>query len=195
MPAVAAAALCADGGAVSGAWVCVATPVHYEAEISSVRLTADGVLSLTQDSATALAADFNRIWKGSGIRMTASGSAQLFCSFDRPHDVVTRDPQDLLGRRIEEFLPAGADAARLSLLMSEMEMWLFDHEVNRARAALNLPAISGLWLWGGGAPVAALPNLVGWTAGDDLFFSAFEPRRGRKNSRRRHRHRMHARER
>lgn len=175
MPAVAAAALCADRGAVSAAWVCVATPVHYQAEMSSVRLIQDGMLSLTAAAAETLAADFNRVWIGSGIRMTASRPAQLFCLFDRALKVVTRDPEDVLGRHIEEFLPAGADAAALRQLISETEMWLFEHAANRARTALGLPVINGLWFWGGGAPVSALPAVQGWAAGDDVFFSAFTP--------------------
>ena len=130
MPAVAAAALYADRaavdtGAASAAWVCVATPVHYEAEMTSVRMPADGMLSLTAAGALTLAADFNRVWKGSGIRMTAGRSAQLFCIFDRALKVVTRDPEAVLDRHIEEFLPAGEDAARLRQLISETEMWLF----------------------------------------------------------------------
>jgi hypothetical protein len=172
-PAVAAAALCADRGAVHAAWVCAATPVHYAAEMTSVRLAADGILSLTPAGAETLASDFNRVWEGSGIRMTAARSAQLFCIFDRALEVVTRDPEDVLDRHIEEFLPAGKDAARLRQLISETEMWLFEHQVNRARAELNLPVINGLWFWGGGAPVASLPDLQGWAAGDDLFFNAF----------------------
>ncbi len=127
MPAVAAAALCADRGPVSAAWVCAATPVRYEAEMSSVRMSADGILSLTPAAAETLASDFNRIWKGSGIRMTAARSAQLFCIFDRALEVVTRDPEHVLERHIEEFLPAGADAPRLRQLISETEMWLFEH--------------------------------------------------------------------
>lgn len=173
MPAIAAAALCAERGAVDAAWVCVATPVHYEAEMSSVRLGRDGMLTLSPAWAETLASDFNRVWKGSGIRMIAGRSAQLFCSFDRPLEVVTRDPEEVLGRHIEEFLPAGADSGRLQQLISETEMWLFEHEANRARTKQNLPAINGLWFWGGGAPLAALPNVPGWAAGDDLFFSAF----------------------
>jgi hypothetical protein len=180
MPAIAAAALCADRGAVDAAWVCVATPVHYEAEMSSVRLGRDGMLSLTAAGAESLASDFNRVWKGSGIRMTASRSAQLFCIFDRALEVVTRDPQEVLDRHIEEFLPAGEDAAALRQLISETEMWLFEHEANRARTELNLPVINGLWFWGGGAPVAALPNVQGWAAGDDLFFNAFNRPRDEK---------------
>jgi hypothetical protein len=183
MPAVAAAALCADRaavdtaavgtGAVDAAWVCVATPVHYVAEMTSVRLSQDGILALTPAGADTLAADFNRVWKGSGIRMTAARSAQLFCSFEREMQVVTRDPEDVLGRHIEEFLPAGADSGRLQQLMSETEMWLFEHEANRARTELGLPVINGLWFWGGGAPIASLPNVQGWAAGNDLFFNAF----------------------
>jgi len=173
MPAVAAAALCADQGAVNAAWVCVATPVRYQAEMSNVRMPADGILTLTRAGALALASDFNRVWKGSGIRMTAARSGQLFCIFDRALDVVTRDPEEVLDRHIEEFLPAGEDAARLKQLISETEMWLFEHEANRARAELNLPAVNGLWFWGGGAPVAALPDVQGWAEGGDLFFNAF----------------------
>ncbi|MEO7205887.1 MAG: hypothetical protein ABI356_15810 [Steroidobacteraceae bacterium] len=195
MPAVAAAALCADRAAVdtatvdtatvdtaavSGSWVCAATPVHYTAEMTSVRLASDGMLSLTTAAAETLASDFNRIWKGSGIRMFASRSAQLFCIFDSPLEVVTRDPEDVLDRHIEEFLPAGEDAARLRQLISETEMWLFEHEANRARAELDLPAINGLWFWGGGARIAALPAVEGWAAGNDLFFNAFSVSRDEK---------------
>ena len=72
MPAVAAAALCADHGPVDAAWVCAATPVHYVAEMSNVRLPVDGMLALTSAGADSLAADFNRVWQGSGIRMTAT---------------------------------------------------------------------------------------------------------------------------
>ena len=173
MPAAAAAALCSDRGAVSGAWVCAATPVHYVAEMTSVRLPLDGMLSLTPAHAAALTDDFNRVWQGSGIRMMASRSAQLFCIFDRALSVATHDPQDALGRHIEEFLPAGTDSSRLRQLISETEMWLFEHEANGARHEQRLPVINGLWFWGGGAPLASLPNVQGWTAGDDLFFSAF----------------------
>jgi hypothetical protein len=173
LPAVAAAALCADRGAVDAAWVCAATPVHYVAEMTSVRLPLDGMLSLTAAGADSLATDFNRVWRGSGIRMTATRSAQLFCAFDRTLQVTTCDPQQVLGMHIEEFLPTGADSSRLRQLISETEMWLFEHEANSARQKMALPVVNGLWFWGGGAPLASLPKVQGWVAGDDLFFNAF----------------------
>jgi hypothetical protein len=172
VPAVASAALCADCGAVDAAWVCLATPVHYVAEMTSVRLPRDGILSLQRAGAETLAADFNRVWNGSGVRLMAGGSARLYCIFDQTLNVTTRDPQDVLERHIEEYLPLGADAPRLRHLMSEIEMWLFEHEENSARVDLSVPRISGLWLWGGGAPLSSLPRVQGWVAGGDVFFSA-----------------------
>ncbi|HTD73178.1 MAG TPA: hypothetical protein VK652_06600 [Steroidobacteraceae bacterium] len=174
VPGVGAAVLCADRGSadLNSSWVCVATPVHYIAEMSNVRLPQDGMLALSMASAATLAADFNRVWQGSGISLMAARSAQLLCTFDRPLTVATRDPQDVLGLHIEEFLPTGADSGRLRQLISETEMWLFEHPANQARRELSLPAVNGLWFWGGGAPLSSLPTVQGWTAGDDVFFNA-----------------------
>jgi hypothetical protein len=173
MPPVAAAALYADRGAMNAAWVCIATPVHYLAEMDNVRLAAQGLLALLPEEAAALALDFNRVWSDSGTRLLAGKSANLYCIFDRALQATTCDPEDVVDRHIEKYLPAGADAPGLKQLMSEMEMWLFEHAVNGARAARGLPPITGLWLWGGGAGLASLPKIQGFCAGDDVFFNAF----------------------
>ena len=178
LPAIAPAALRADGGAADAAWACLATPVNYVAEMTSVHLSEDGILSMKPAAAATLAADFNRVWNGSGVRLLAGKSSSLYCIFDQLLNVTTRDPQDVLDRHIEEYLPTGADAPRLRQLMSELEMWLFEHGENSARAAAGLPRISGLWLWGGGAPLASLPRVQGWVAGDDVYFSALSAQRG-----------------
>ena len=176
MPAIAATALCADRGAVAAAWVCLATPVHYIAEMSSVRLAGDGILTLSPLHAEALAVDFNRVWQGAGIALTVARSGQLLCLFDRPVVAATRDPHEALGQSIEEYLPTGAGSAPLRQLISETEMWLFEHGVNDARGKSAQAVVNGLWFWGGGAPLAALPAVRGWVGGDDVFFNAFGAR-------------------
>jgi hypothetical protein len=140
--------------------------------MSNVRLARDGILRLDQNAAAALAADFNRIWLDSGIGMTVGGFGDLFCTFDEPLSVVTQDPEALLDRHIEPYLPQGADASRLRQLMSEMEMWLFEHPVVQ-KSARGAAAVNGLWLWGGGAMRAAAPPAGLTCAGDDPLFSYF----------------------
>jgi hypothetical protein len=247
LPSVAAALLHAGGEArpAPGSWVCVATPVHFTAGMSSVTLPGDGVLRLRPGEAQALAADFLHVFGGAEVRLSvalapsllgspapelaaglppspaaslepspapslsmspratlpvslppspsanlpasrsvnlpaggpasraASRSGELLCVFGQPMEVVTHDPEAMAGRDVFAFQPIGPDAPRLRRLMSELEMWLFDHEVNRARAATAQPSITGLWLWGGGPTNADVPAVQGWTAGDDPFFAAF----------------------
>jgi hypothetical protein len=175
--AAAPIALFAAHGPSSGAWACIATPVHYTAEMSNVRLAPDGILRLDAAAAAALALDFNRVWRDSGICMQVGRFADLFCIFDAPLSVATYDPEGVLDRHIEEFLPQGPDAPRLRRLMSEIEMWLFEHAALGAPArgapARAAPVANGLWLWGGGGmrTVAPLHDLK--CAGTDAVFSYF----------------------
>jgi hypothetical protein len=165
-------ALFAASGQVDGVWACIVTPVHYTAEMSNVRLAGDGILRLDAERAAALALDFNRVWRDSGIQMRAGKFGDLFCIFDSPLVVATQDPERVLGRHIEGFLPQGSDAPRLRQLMSEMEMWVFEHPA-MGKPARGARPVNGLWLWGGGAMrAAALPEGLR-CAGADAVFSYF----------------------
>jgi len=176
MPGIGAAALCAEGGVAVGSTIFLATPVHYVAELNNVRLPVDGILTLSQPEAVALAADFNRVWQGAGMRLLAGRCAALYCAIDEPIAAATCDPEHVLGRHIAEGMPTGGGAAPLRRLMSEIEMWLFEHAVNQTRRAHASPELSGLWLWGGGPSLDALPAVDGWTAGDDPLFKSFGAR-------------------
>lgn len=166
-------ALIAASGQVDGAWACIATPVHYTAEMSNVRLARDGILRLGAERAAALALDFNRVWRDSGIHLGVGKFADLFCIFDRPLAVATQDPERVLDRHIEGFLAQGADAPRLRQLMSEMEMWLFEHPA-MGKPARGARPVNGLWLWGGGVTRGATTLPAGLRcSGDDALFSYF----------------------
>lgn len=176
MPALAAVAQYADLGRVDYQAVFLATPVHYVAAMSSVQLPADGLLQLAASEAETLAEEFNRLWDNAGVRMMAGRGGALYCCFDESVRAETQDPRSAVGRDIAAYLPTGSGAPRLRRLMSEVEMWLFEHAVNRMRAARGAGAVSGLWLWGGGATLAQMPKLMGWTAGQDVLFAAFPAR-------------------
>ena len=182
MPGLAAAAYLTtrESGAagIDCRWRGLATPVHYLAEMSNVRLAAAGILQLQAEEAALLARDFARTWDDREFRLEAVG-ALLFCSCRSTLLANQSDPEQALGRHIQDFLPTGQDAAALKRLMSEMEMWLFDHAVNVQRRAGALQTVSALWLWGGAAPLDSLPPTSAGAAGEDVFFNAFAAAKGR----------------
>ena len=179
MPSVATMAL--RGGAAGvggpsaavGTWVCVVTPVHLSAGMTHVTFPVEGMLQLEAAEASALAADFNCVFANGGVRMAVGATGALVCVFDQALQVATHDPETAMGRDVFDFQPSGPDAPRLRRLSSEIEMWLFDHAVNRQRLIRGLPVITGLWFWGGGAASADIPTLPVWAAGRDVFFAAF----------------------
>jgi hypothetical protein len=172
VPAVATAALAPSASRAAGAWVCVATPVHLLAGMTSVGMAADGLLEIESAEADALAADFNLVFAGGGVSLERGRDALLLCRFNEPLRVTTSAPEEAAGHDLWAYLPRGDDAARLRGLTSEIEMWLFDHAVNRRRRETQQPDINALWLWGGGAADAGTPTLSGWTAGVDPLFGS-----------------------
>ena len=175
-PPIAVARLRAGGGTARDGWATLATPVHLVAGMSSVHLPADGLLEIDPSEADALASDFNRSFAGGGSSLVRGSGSSLFCVFDAPLTADTTPPDEALGSDVWAHQPHGQGSAELRRLGTEIEMWLFDHELNAARRARGLPLISALWLWGGGALAAPLPRVAGWAAGDDALFSAFDRR-------------------
>jgi hypothetical protein len=173
VPPVATAALAPSASRAPGSWVCMATPVHLLAGMTSVGMAADGLLDIEPFEADALAADFNQVFAGGGVTLERGRDTLLLCRFDEPLRVTTRAPEEAAGHDLWAYLPQGEDATRLRSLTSEIEMWLFDHAVNRRRSESERPVITGLWLWGEGAADAPLPSVLGWTAGDDPLFGSF----------------------
>jgi hypothetical protein len=169
-PPLAPAAYQADG-LREGASVAFASPVHYQAEMTSVRMSAALPPPLPAARAQALATEFNQAWGGSEASLVVAQD-RLYCVFDRPLTAVTTDPGLVAGRHIEAHLPVGADGKRLRLLMSELEMWLFGSAFNRAAAATGELPVTALWLWGQGALPAPPLSAPLWCQGRDVFFSA-----------------------
>jgi hypothetical protein len=178
VPAIATAAAGSAASSAPGQWALLATPVHLEAGLRTLSLAAQGILALERSEAEALAADFNRVFAGGGVRLWLARETLLLCVFDASLEAATTDPEQVAGGDVFAALARGADAPRVRRLQTEIEMWLFGHEVNAARLARSAPPITGLWLWGGGALDAALPRVEGWTAGSDPLFAAF-PRESR----------------
>lgn len=157
---VVAAALAADG---RGAWL--ATPLQLAAGMRTVHVPVDGILEPGPAEAQAWALDFARVFGGDGLRLEPlPGGALVLLGLEAP-GVRTVEPAALLGRSLEDALPAGGGAARLRALMTEIEMWLHEHPLNADRLCRGEAAIGSLWLWGGGGPACGAPCGAAGAAG------------------------------
>lgn len=163
------------------AWLWIATPLHFVVGLHGVRIAADGLIDLTEAESEALAHDFNAVFASGGARLLKGRGARLLCALDAAaapageQPPITCDPQQALGLDIGDLLPRGAGGAALRRLMSEMEMWLHDHALNRARRERAAAEIGTLWLWGGARADRPLPRLELWSGGDDALFGAYGP--------------------
>lgn len=73
-----------------------------------------------------------------------------------PVEVKTTPPHDIIGRKINAYLPQGdGDAVLRRLIFDSLEI-LDDHDINRRRRDEGLPPANMLWLWGQGR-MCALP--------------------------------------
>ncbi|MGD9597313.1 MAG: hypothetical protein AB7G76_02955 [Steroidobacteraceae bacterium] len=148
---VAAAALGVPPGA---AWF--ATPVALLAAVDHVRMPSAGWLALEADETAVLAADFTRVFEGTGHALTPAGS-EGFLLTGVSTAAITHDPARVLGGDIAPWLPTGEGAAPLRRIGTEIEMWLHEHPVNRTRVRRGAAPLAGLWLWGGESPAPAAP--------------------------------------
>ena len=131
----------------------LATPVHWVAGLDTVRLHPQGLLLLNNAEASELAADFARVFAGSGWALTATGGREFLLTGPVQQHCVTDDPALWCGQCPRDGMVRGAGSKALRQLGAEIEMWLYEHVVNQRRAAAGLPTISALWLWGAGAPL------------------------------------------
>ena len=182
------------GAAVAGApadqplWL--ATPAHFMAGLDTVRMHPAGLLALDPGEQAALVADFARVFTGSGYSLHATGRRELLLAGGAAAaagSVVSHDPGKWLGTDPGSGFPSGHGASALRRLGAELEMWLHEHPVNRARAERGLLQVSALWLWGGGArlatggaasavPQPAPPQPVAWAG--DLYVDGLARLRG-----------------
>jgi hypothetical protein len=159
-PACVAARCCA---ALSAGAVWLATPVHCIAGLASVHLEHRGLLKLSAAELAALAADFRTVFHGSDFALEPLASGGFLLLGPALADSEGIEPARSIGMSIAAALPRSPALRRLG---AEIEIWLHEHAVNRARSARGELPVTSLWMWGGGMLPAGLsaPAAAGATS-------------------------------
>jgi len=120
----------------------VASPYHARVGHNAVRVTPEGQFPWTAEDASHLCETLNPLLSDEGMQLIAVGAALLLTC----RDSLAAFPPGF-GAISGKLLPnrpfKGEDGGRLSRLLSEIQMLLFQHPL-----AGGEPDVSGIWLWG-----------------------------------------------
>ncbi|MGA8259232.1 MAG: hypothetical protein WB783_03365 [Arenicellales bacterium] len=125
-----------------------AYPVYLHARREQLILMAGREFEPTEAESRVLVARLQEHFPDWRVERTADG--MWFVMVDADPQLETSALRDVLGENINDHLPSGPDAMEWHRILNEVQMLLFDSEVNCEREAAGSPALNSLWFWGGG---------------------------------------------
>jgi len=133
------------------AWI---TPVHWEPNSDHVRMSDPHQLALTRRDLDTLRHALEPYFVQDGITLYAQPLGHAYPRWLARGDVFAQLPTASLdrvrGQAVDAWMPRQPQARGLRRLQNEMQMLLYTHPVNDARADYRLSAINSFWISGTG---------------------------------------------
>jgi hypothetical protein len=157
--------LTAAHGGEGWAWI---TPCQWQVHTHHVEMADPQQLALTPDEALALHAAMQPYFAEDGITLFPHALAHTHTRWLAQGEVFRALPTASLdrvsGQPVDAWIPRQEQAKALRRLQNEMQMLLYTHAVNDARAARGQPTVNSFWASGTGtwapADTAAGPSTV-----------------------------------
>ncbi|GMQ97388.1 MAG: hypothetical protein BMS9Abin15_1105 [Gammaproteobacteria bacterium] len=147
---VAAVTRVLDMGVVDNAWWIRADPVHLAPHGDSLILSGGDGLVISQEEADQLVVEILDVFLADGWVLKAPRPDRWYLQLVEVPDMQTTPVANVAGRDISPALPTGKEGKQWHTVLNELQIMLHTSAVNVEREAKGLPAINGLWLWGGG---------------------------------------------
>jgi hypothetical protein len=128
------------------------SPLSCVAGLDRLHLSADGLLNLPMEQWAQLCSGLARELGSGKLVLTPLDGRTALLEGVSLGELVTPEPDELLGTDLRDCQPRGPAANRWRALQGEIEMWLHAHPVNQARARAGQPPVTTLWPWGGAQP-------------------------------------------
>lgn len=132
------------------AWAFVA-PCQWQVSTDHVTLRDPEALGLDEASSRALLAIVSPWFAEDGIHLHYEQPTRWLAESPLFADLATASLDRVLLRDVRAWMPDAARARTLHRLHSEMQMLLYTHAFNDARAERGLPVINSFWVHGAGA--------------------------------------------
>jgi hypothetical protein len=142
-----------------GAWGFI-TPCHWKAGAKRVAMSGLTLPDFSQQESQTLLAAMRPYFEEDGITLYYLNANNWLARSDLFDDLATASLDRVVGRNIENWLPRGATALQLQRLQTEMQMLLYNHPVNDARATRGVPPVNSFWLSGTGTLTQRPPQSV-----------------------------------
>lgn len=133
------------------AWAFI-TPSHWQVGQAQVTLLAPDELALAEDESRTLLAAMQPYFAEDGITLLYESPTRWLARGAAFRGLATAAPERAVGRDVAPWLPA---SPLLRRLQNEMQMLLYTHAVNEARAQRRALAVNSFWISGSGALAAA----------------------------------------
>lgn len=130
------------------AWAYI-TPCHWNLGQAQITLDPPQVLALTEAESHALLAAMRPYFEEDGITLLYDNPARWLAHGEVFHTLVSASPERVVGQGdIKPWMPT---APTLRRLQNEMQMLLYNHPVNEARAERGAYPVNSFWVSGSGA--------------------------------------------
>ena len=155
---VAALSYLAEVGDPGFDWVLRIDPVHLQADRDRLVLLDNYALELSDDEASECIKSLNTTYDDMEWSVEMGVPSRWYLRLRNDPDIQTRSLDDVVGKNIDPFLPAGKEKQHWQSIMNEMQMLLHSHSVNQLRANSGKLPVNSVWLWGEGS-LSALEQL------------------------------------
>ncbi|MBI2802715.1 MAG: hypothetical protein HYX63_20960 [Gammaproteobacteria bacterium] len=158
-----------------------ADPVHLHVDPNKVLLFGPAQLALTAAEADA----FLEVLRAEFPSLAWRRASPTRWYIRRPSDVWAAAPSAawLHGRSISPFFPTATTDRAWRRLLNDVQMVLHDHPLNQTRVARGLPAVNGVWVFGGGSINAAAATPITRTFGNDVLLHGLAAAHGVQSQR------------
>ena len=127
-----------------------ADPVHLHTDRDRLLLFDARQLALRDDEVDALSTSLGGYFAECGMHLHTPHPQRWYLQLPQPPRLVTTPLEQVTGRDLLQYMPAGEDGGHWRRLLNEVQMLLFQHPVNEQREQRGQPTINSLWFWGNG---------------------------------------------
>jgi len=133
-----------------GAWGLI-TPCHLQVATNHITMSGQALPDFSEEESRTLMAAMQPYFEEDGIRLRYENPMLWLAQGDIFNGLATASLDRVAGRNVEHWMPRSAQAAPLRRLQNEMQMLLYTHPVNDARAARGVLPVNSFWLSGTGS--------------------------------------------